>query len=82
MNNVIEKDSELYGFYSDLVDDLKSELIRSIQEEEGAPDSGTLANYSEILEELTKLKEYDGIIVISENNGMGWTATKYQYNEN
>lgn len=82
MNNIIEKDGETYGFYNDLLEYLKSELIRLLQEEEGAPDSGMLANYSEIIEELTKLKEYDGIIVISENNGMGWTAEKYQYKEN
>lgn len=83
MSNVIENDAgELFGFYSDLIENLKSEIIRLLQEEKGAPDPGVLANYSEIIEELTKLQEYDGIIKISDNNGMGWTVTKYQYKEN
>lgn len=82
MSNVIEKDGELYGFYGDLIENLKSEIIRLLQEEKGAPDSGMLANYSEIIEELTSLEEYDGIIKLTDNNGMGWTAEKYQYKEN
>ena len=80
-NNTIEKDGDIYGFYSDLVETLKDELI-GLLNDEGAPDPGALGNYSEILEELTKLNNYGGIIKISDNNGMGWTAEKYQYKEN
>ncbi len=74
-SKTIEKDGDLYGFYNDLVEMLKSELLGAL-EDKGAPDAGALGQYSEIFEELTKLKEYDGIIKISECNGMGWTAEK------
>lgn len=78
-NNTIEgADGAAYGFYNDLVEMLKSELVDEIN----AGHYEIMGQYSEIFEELTKLKEYGGIIKISDNNGMGWTATKYQYNEN
>lgn len=77
-NNTIEDaDGAAYGFYSDLVEMLKSELIDSIS----AGHYEIMGQYSEIFEELTKLENYGGIIKISDNNGMGWTATKYQYKE-
>ena len=77
-NNTIEDaDGAAYGFYSDLVEMLKSELIDSIS----AGHYEIMGQYSEIFEELTKLENYGGIIKISDNSGMGWTATKYQYKE-
>jgi hypothetical protein len=78
-NNTIEDaEGAAYGFYNDLVEMLKSELVGEIN----AGHYEIMGQYSEIFEELTKLENYGGIIKISENNGMGWTATKYQYNEN
>lgn len=77
--NVIKNDAdELFGFYSDILEYLKSELVDSIN----AGHYEIMGQYSEILEELTKLENYGGIIKISDHNGMGWTATKYQYSEN
>lgn len=80
-NNIIEKDGDMIGFYDDLVASLRGELIKLLQEEKGAPDPGALGTYSEIIEELERLREYGGLIVITDNNGMGWTAKKYQYKE-
>lgn len=78
MQNVICKDDDVIGFYGDLVEYLKSELLGCLQEEKGAPDSGALANYSEIFEQLEKQKDAAGLLVISENNGMGWTVKPYK----
>lgn len=78
MNNVIENnDGEAFGFFEDLREGLKAELVDAI--ENNALD--VLGHYSEIFEELEKLENYAGIIKLSQNNGMGWTATKYQYEE-
>ena len=75
MNNVIEnKDGEAFGFFEDLREGLKAELVDAI--ENNALDA--VGHYSEIFEELERLKDYDGIIKLSDHNGMGWTATKYQ----
>lgn len=74
---VIEKDGDQYGFYGDIVEMLKSEIIEAI--ERGHYE--VMGNYSEIFEELDKLKDYDGLIKISENNGMGWTAEKVAKSE-
>ena len=80
MQNVISQDDDLIGFYGDLVKYLKDELLGLLQEEKGAPDSGALANYSEIFSELEGQKDAPGLLVISENNGMGWTVRPYNEN--
>lgn len=80
-NVIINTDGDMIGFYNDLVQYLKNELLRLLQEEKSAPDSGALANYSEIFEQLEKQKDAAGLLVISENNGMGWTAEKYREEE-
>ena len=75
--NVIENDAgELFGFYSDILEYLKSELVDSIN----AGHYEIMGQYSEIFEELTKLENYGGIIKISDNNGMGYTIREYKNN--
>lgn len=79
-NNVIENDAgELFGFYSDILEYLKSELVDEINNNNFSVIS---PDWADLMGELTKLENYGGIIKISDNNGMGWTATKYQYKEN
>ncbi len=80
MQNVINRDDDLIGSYSDLVEYLKSELLGLLRDGRGAPDSGALANYGEIFDELEKQKDAPGLLVISENNGMGWTVRPYKQN--
>lgn len=79
MQNAISQDDDLIGFYGDLVKYLKDELLGLLQEK-GAPDSGALANYGEIFDELEKQKDAPGLLVISDNNGMGWTVRPYNEN--
>lgn len=78
-HNIIEKDGELYGFYSDILEYLKSEFVDEINNNNFSVIS---EDWAELMAELTKLEEYDGIIKISDKNGMGWTAEKYEHKEN
>lgn len=79
MQNIIYKDDDVIGFYGDLVEYLKSELLGLLQEK-SAPDPGALANYGEIFSELEGQKDAAGLLIISENNGMGWTVRPYNQN--
>ena len=75
MANVIEKsDDSLYGFYSDLREHLEAEGAEALK----AGNWEGLQNIVECLASLEALNKYDGLIVISSNNGMGWAANKYQ----
>lgn len=73
MGNVIENDGELIGF----ADDLKRYLNGLIQQ---AVERGDYENADELLEILKDLREFEtecGLLVISDNNGMGYTVRKY-----
>ena len=77
-NNVIYNDyDECIGYYDDIVamykEMLKNEIDLDNLEE--------VENLTEELQEINELKDYDGLIVLSENNGMGFTATKYKEKE-
>ena len=61
------------GFYSDLARFYKS-LIKDkidLNEYEEAKD------LTDELTEIDEFKDYDGLLVLSENNGMGFTCKKY-----
>lgn len=77
-NNIIEKDGEMYGFCNDLLEYIKNEIVTEIQNNNF---SVINPDYVELLDDLTKMQEYDGIIKITDNNGMGWTAEKYHGEE-
>ena len=79
MCNVIEKDGDMFGFYSDILEHLKNEFIEEIKNNNFSVIS---PDWIELLEDVKRLEEYDGIIKISENNGMGWTAEKYTAENN
>ena len=73
MGNVIEKDGDLFGF----ADDLKKYLNDLMQQ---AIEGCDYENANDLLEMLKDLREFEkecGLLVISENNGMGFTVRKY-----
>ena len=74
-DNVIYTDNdEAIGFYKDLykpiADQAKDLLDRK--------DVENAQTQIENLNDLTELKDYDGLIIVSDNNGMGFTASKYE----
>lgn len=75
MSNVIYNDrDESIGYYADLYKLYRDEIIKAI-------DSRNIELAQQLIEELDELGEhanYDGLIVISDNNGMGFTARPYK----
>lgn len=76
MENIIfdNNTDNAIGFYKDLVRLMKEEAKKSVE-------SGDYeqAQYNcECLLELESMKDYEGLIVLSENNGMGFTCVKYE----
>ena len=75
MENCIfdNRNNNSIGFYGDLfkgISEQGAEFMRSGDYEQAQVNC-------EIMEQLEKLREFDGLIVISDNNGMGWTCEKY-----
>lgn len=59
--------NDLYAvFYSVIVDALKSRDIETAKEQ------------LEYLDEMSEYANYDGLLVLSENNGMGFTCKRYR----
>lgn len=74
-NNVIYNDyDECIGYFDDLVALYKGMMKNEID----LDNMEEVQHLTEELVELYKLEDYDGLIVLSENNGMGFTATKYK----
>lgn len=74
-NNVIYNDKdECIGYFDDLVALYKGMLKNEID----LDDMEEVQHLAEELTELYKLEDYNGLIVLSENNGMGFTARKYK----
>jgi hypothetical protein len=78
MDNIIyTSDDNAIGFYKDLVKAMKEETKKSVESGEYEQ-----AQYNcECLQEIEKYKDYDGLLVLSENNGMGFTCKKYKEGE-
>ena len=77
-DNVILNDrDECIGYYKDLKKVIEEQLKEFLKED----------NYEEVesmleeLKELETLKEYGGLIICSDNNGMGFTAREYKHYE-
>lgn len=77
--NVILKNDDMYGFYDDLYKSLKNNFIKAIENDDFSVIS---PDWLELIEELKKYEEYEGILKISENNGMGWSVEKYNGENN
>lgn len=71
--NTIYKDDDTLGFYEDLRRELMSYAVQNIKDGDFEGAKMTCDN----LLELEELKDYTGIIILSENNGMGFTARKW-----
>lgn len=73
-NIIYNERDECIGYYADLVASLKHETKLLLDRD----DFENAETICENLVELAELSEYDGLIVLSENNGMGFTARKYE----
>ena len=74
-NNVIyTPDDEAIGFYKDLYK-LFVEQITDLLNDERIEEAQTEVDN---LSELYDLRDHDGLIIVSDNNGMGFTAKPYK----
>ena len=74
-NTIFDSNNDnVYGLYSDLVKGYK----KIIKEQLDEGDLESVESYTEDLKEIERFKDYDGLLVLSENNGMGFTCNKYQ----
>lgn len=83
-SNIITDDlDQKIGFYKDLKNMLKSTMIQAINDDRYL--EVITPEAVDLLDDLEKFKSYDGLLVLSENNGMGYTITPYkapEYKEN
>ena len=76
-DNVITDDLEQkIGFYKDLKDMLKSAMIDAIKADRYL--EVITPEELELLDDLEKYKDFGGLLVLSDNNGMGYTITPYK----
>lgn len=74
-NVILNSMDEQVGYYADL----RVSLIESVKIYAEQDDWESVKDTSELIEELDeKYKDYGGLIVLSENNGMGYTFEKYR----
>lgn len=74
-DNVILNDmDESIGYYKDLY----AMFVDVIEDALKKGDTDTAQEQIEYLVELDEWKDYDGLLVLSMNNGMGFTAKPYE----
>lgn len=73
-NLIFDNDDNAYGLYSDVYK-FYTEQINTELKNKNIEQAQTLI---EELEEVEKLSEYGGIIKLTDNNGMGFSATPYR----
>lgn len=76
-NIIYDNDDNAYGFYPDVYK-FYAEQIKTELENKNIEQAQTLI---EELEDVEKLSEYGGIIKLTNNNGMGFSATPYKGEE-
>lgn len=75
MDNTIFNDmDETIGYYSDLVSGYKKLIKEAVQDE----DFEQAKDLMEQLEEINNWTDNDGLLVLSMNNGMGFTCKPYK----
>ena len=75
MSNVIINDfGDIIGYYSDLVKEIKEDATKSLT----ANEYEQVRQQLEVLEMLDDWTDTDGLLVISEHNGMGLTVEQYK----
>ena len=79
MNNnlILSKNDETIGYYEDLVKEFKKEAKEFI-DENGYEQVEML---TELLQDLEQYKNEYGLLVVSDNNGMGTTIRQYKGEE-
>ena len=70
-------DDSTIGFYSDMVKLIKEQASNALQ----ANEYEQALDMIEILHELDNYTDYDGLLVLSDNNGMGYTVSQYKKGE-
>lgn len=79
MDNVIFNDmDESIGYYKDLAQGYKE----MIEDEVKLGDYERAQSLIEEAQEIDEYKEYEGLLVLSENNGMGFTCRPYKETKN
>ena len=74
-DNVILNDmDESIGYYKDLYAMFESVIIDALKDH----DTETAQEQIEYLMELDEFKDYDGLLILSMNNGFGFTAKPYK----
>ena len=74
-DNVIFNDmDESIGYYKDL----KAGFEEVIADAHKQNDTDTVVEQAEYLKEMEDYKDYDGLLVLSMNNGMGFTCEPYR----
>lgn len=74
-DNVIQNDmDETIGYYNDLYKIFEGVIIDALK----SRDIDTAKEQLEYLDELGDWANYDGLLVLSMNNGMGFTAKPYR----
>lgn len=74
-NNIIYTDrDEAIGFYKDLVKVFKEEAINLINQGDYENSETQLEN----LQEMEQYKDYEGLLIVSDNNGMGFSCNPYK----
>lgn len=77
-DNVIFNDmDESIGYYKDLYASIASVAFDALKD----GDTETAQEQVEYLLELDEWKDYDGLLVLSMNNGMGFTCKPYKKGE-
>lgn len=75
MDNTIYTDmDDTIGFYKDLVRGYKELISQAVNRE----DYEEAKDLMEQLEEIKEYSEYDDLLILSMNNGMGFTCKPYQ----
>jgi hypothetical protein len=75
MSNVIINDfGDIIGYYSDLVKEIKEDATKSLT----ANEYEQVRQQLEVLEMLDEWTDTDGLLIISEHNGMGLTVEQYK----
>ena len=72
-NTIVNNACDNIGYYSDLTKENKNYIKEALDNN----DYEQVEMQLEIQKMLDDYKEYNGLLVISENNGMGFTVAKY-----
>lgn len=75
MNNYIQKDNgDTIGYYSDLTRFNKKEIKKAVE----INDWESTEMFIDIQKRLDDFKNYDGLLVVSDCNGMGYIVMRYK----